>query len=230
VRYFLIKQWFNADQAAQAVSFLYARPASPGQMRYRLPGRNGCHSARLHAAGLRVPVALTSIEAFAIHSGNPMHAVTQPAPAIPSGYKTDEIMWQRVTGSPRFDYPIDYWVAILGVQPETGRIDFLSKWEPNSYCHYHRHLGPMTTLVLEGEQHVVEKTATETVHKVRRPGFCARSEGGDVHMEYGGPDGAVVLFMCEAVEDGKLFDVLDRDGNVLVTATIETFISGKLSG
>ena len=78
------------------------------------------------------------------------------ATALTSGFKTDAIEWQRIVGSPRFDYPIDYWVAVLGVQPEQGRIDFLSKWEPNAYCHYHRHLGPTTLLVLEGEHHVVE--------------------------------------------------------------------------
>jgi len=158
-----------------------------------------------------------------------MNAPTNPA-AVASGYKTDNIEWMRIKGSPRFDYPIDYWVAVLGVQPETGQIDFLSKWEPNAYCHYHRHLGSTTLLVLEGEHHVVEKTATETVHKVRTPGFFARNPGGDVHMEYGGPQGAVVFFSIQAVEDGKLFDVMDAAGNVLVTATIDDFLTGKLKG
>lgn len=109
-------------------------------------------------------------------------------------------------------------------------IDFLSKWEPNAYCHYHRHLGPTTLLVLEGEHHVIEKTATETVHKIRKPGFFARNPGGDVHMEFGGPQGAVVFFSVQAVEGGKLFDVMDADGKVLVTATIDDFLNGKLKG
>lgn len=144
-----------------------------------------------------------------------------------SGYKTDAIQWKRVIGSPKFDYPIDYWVAILGAQPELGRIDFLSKWEPNAYCHYHRHLGPMSVLVLEGEHHIIETSATETVHKIRQPGFFNRSPGGDVHMEYGGPQGAVVLFRCQALEGGKLFDVLDKQGNVMVTATIQSFLDAQ---
>ncbi len=156
--------------------------------------------------------------------------VAQPSPVnFKSGYKTDGIEWQHILGTPRFDYPIDYWVAVLGVQPEIGRIDFLSKWEPNAYCHYHRHLGPTTVLVLEGEHHVIETSATETVHKIRQPGFFARNPGGDVHMEFGGTQGAVVLFSCEAV-DGKLFDVLDASGKVLVTATIDDFLNGKLKG
>ncbi len=158
-----------------------------------------------------------------------MNQATSPV-AFASGYKTDAIQWQRIVGTPRFDYPIDYWVAVLGVQPEIGRIEFLSKWEPNSYCHYHRHLGPTTVLVLEGEHHVIETSANETVHKVRQPGFFATNPGGDVHMEFGGPQGAVVFFSCQALEGGKLFDVLASNGKVLVTATIDDFVSGKLKG
>ncbi len=155
-----------------------------------------------------------------------MSAVSPIHPSV-SGYKTDAIQWQRVIGSPKFDYPIDYWVAILGAQPDIGRIDFLSKWEPNAYCHYHRHLGPMSVLVLEGEHHIIETTATETVHKVRKPGFFTHSPGNDVHMEHGGPQGAVVLFSCQALEGGKLFDVLDKHGKVMVTATIQSFLDAQ---
>ena len=155
-----------------------------------------------------------------------MSAVS-PLHPVATGYNTEAIQWQRVIGSPKFDYPIDYWVAILGANLETGRIDFLSKWEPNAYCHYHRHLGPMLVLVLEGEQHIIETSPTETVHKVRKPGFFTRSPGHDVHMEHGGPQGAVVLFSCQAVDGGKLFEVLDKQGNVLVTATIQSFLDAQ---
>ncbi len=144
-------------------------------------------------------------------------------------YPSSELEWVRITGSPRFDYPIDYRVAVLDVDADSGRIDFLSRWEPNAYCHYHRHLGETSVLVLEGEHNVVETTATETVHKQRRPGFFATNPGGDVHMEYGGPQGTLVYFCCQAV-DGKLFDVLDRDGKVLATATVDAFTSGAIGG
>jgi hypothetical protein len=139
-----------------------------------------------------------------------------------SGFATADIQWTRLLDSERFKYPIDYWIAILGVHPQEGRVDFLSKWEPNAYCHFHRHLGPTTILVLEGEQHVVESSATETIHKIRKPGHFARNPGPDVHMEFGGPEGAVVFFSMQAV-DGKLFDVLGDEGRVLRTVTIEEF-------
>jgi hypothetical protein len=46
-------------------------------------------------------------------------------------------------------------------------------------------------------------------------------------MEYGGADGSTVLFLCEAV-DGKVFDVVARDGTLIATATIDDFVSGRL--
>jgi len=142
-------------------------------------------------------------------------------------YPSRDLEWVRITGTPRFDYPIDYSVAVLDVDPEIGRIDFLSRWEPNSYCHYHRHLGETSVLVLEGEHNVVEQTATETVHKQRQPGFFATTPGGDIHMEYGGPQGTLVYFSCNAV-DGALFDVLASNGKILNTATVEDFTSGAI--
>lgn len=145
-------------------------------------------------------------------------------PAVAS----NELEWMRIQGSPRFDYPIDYWVAVLRVDAEAGRIDFLSRWEANAYCHYHRHVGETSLLVLEGEHHVVETHDHESVHKTRKPGFFATNSGGDLHMEYGGDEGTLVYFSCKAV-DGKLFDVMDKDGSVLASATIDDFTSGRLS-
>jgi hypothetical protein len=144
-----------------------------------------------------------------------------------TAYPARELEWVRVTGTPRFDYPIDYEVAVLHVDAAAGRIDFLSRWAPHAYCHYHRHVGETSLLVLEGEHNVVETKANEIIHKKRRPGFFATNPGGDVHMEYGGPEGTLVYFSCKAV-DGKLFDVLDKHEKVLNTATIEDFTSGAI--
>lgn len=141
-------------------------------------------------------------------------------------YAGTELNWVRLTGSPRFDYPIDYSVAVLHVDESNGRVDFVSRWESDSYCHYHRHLGETSLLVLEGEHHVVETRPHETLHKIRQPGFFATNPGGDVHMEYGGPQGTLVYFSCTAV-DGALFDVLDKDGTVLKTAVVDDFRPGR---
>ena len=50
-----------------------------------------------------------------------------------------DLHWSHFSGSPRFDYPIDYWGAILHVGDD-GHLDFAYRWAPNSFCHFHRHL------------------------------------------------------------------------------------------
>lgn len=133
------------------------------------------------------------------------------------------IKWTRLQGGDDFGYPIDYWIAPLGVQKEAGRVDFLVKWAPNAYCHYHRHTGHTTVLVLEGEHHVIEQTSpTETVHKIRKPGHLVRNPPGDVHMEHAGPNGSVLFFSMHTA-DGQLFDILDKNENLLRKFTLDDF-------
>ncbi len=144
-----------------------------------------------------------------------------------SGFKPDAIHWQRLLGDANFDYPIDYWLAVLGGDVTAGRVDFLIKWEANAYCHFHRHTGATTTLVLEGEHHVIDTRADGEVHKVRKAGDFVRNDGGDVHMEYGGPQGAVVLFSMQA-DDGRLFEILGRDMSVLGTVTVADLLNGRI--
>ncbi len=47
-------------------------------------------------------------------------------------------------------------------------------------------------------------------------------------MEYAGPTGSLLLFNMYA-PDGRLFDVLDKDENILSVATIENLVSGELA-
>ena len=53
---------------------------------------------------------------------------------------------------------------------------------------------------------------------MRKPGDYAKKPPGDVHMEQGGPEGALVLFELYA-PDGQLTQQLDSAGNVLRTLT-----------
>ena len=144
-----------------------------------------------------------------------------------SHLQSNHLEWQPLKGTPRFDYPIDYSVAITGVDRDAGLIEFMAKWAPNAYCHFHRHLGRTMTRVLQGEHHIVETTETQTLHKTRRPGFQGLSPAGDIHMECGGAAGSTVLFLCEAV-DGKVFDIVAGDGTVIATTTLDDFLSGRL--
>lgn len=136
-------------------------------------------------------------------------------------YDTSHIKWTHLEGGPEFDYPIDYELAVLGCQPDVGSLDLLVKFAPNSYCHFHRHVAATTTLVLQGEQHIYETADDgEIIHKVRKAGAYARSPGGDVHKECGGPEGAIVFFAMQS-PTGHVFDLLDAGGNILASSTVE---------
>lgn len=147
--------------------------------------------------------------------------------AIAARIDLAQVAWLPVRSSPAFDYPIDYSVAVVDARADAGEIAFLLQWAPDAYCHFHRHMGATSSLVLAGTHHIVDEGVTETVHRTRTRGHMAHSAAGDVHMEYGGPDGAVVLFAMTS-EDGRLFEVLDAQRNVLSTATIEDFVSGRI--
>lgn len=144
-----------------------------------------------------------------------------------SSINTGGIKWTHFEADPKFDYPIDYQIGILGSAPDGSSVDFLGKWAPNSYCHYHRHLGDTTSLILEGEHHTIEMTDSGDIHKIRQPGDYARKPGGDLHMEYAGPEGSLVFFSMQVV-DGQIFEVLGRGEKVLAVPTFEDFIAGHL--
>jgi len=139
----------------------------------------------------------------------------------------ENLKWRRYTEGDAFDYPIDYSDAVLDVR-EDGRLEILVKWEPNCYCHFHRHTAETSSLVLEGELLVTDidiETGKEIGQRVRGAGDFVHKQPGDVHMEQGGANGALVLFNIYAPsEDGKLAESLKKDGSLISTSTIEKII------
>jgi len=144
--------------------------------------------------------------------------------ALPVGVDPAKLRWLQFTGTPRFDYPIDYGIAIIAADVAANRIDYLARWSPNAFCHYHRHLGNTAAAVIQGEQHVTETKGVETGTKVRRGGFVGAVPDGETHMECAGPEGLMMLFSTHA-PDGRLFEVLDKSGKVLNAATIGEFVA-----
>lgn len=144
------------------------------------------------------------------------------------------LKWVHFTDAEgRFDYPIDYHGAVLSVRPDDnglgGHIDLLYRWEPEAYCHFHRHVCATTSTVLAGELHVIDYENGEAGEKrIRAAGDYAAKDPGDVHMEHAGPDGAMVLFNLYA-PDGKLADFLGPDGETLTTITLEDMTTGRIA-
>ena len=80
--------------------------------------------------------------------------------------------------------------------------------------------------MLEGELHVVDidlETGKELSTRIRRAGDYAEKPPGDVHMERGGPDGALVMFSLYT-QDGLLAETLANDGRVIGQSTMEPIL------
>lgn len=145
-------------------------------------------------------------------------------------FDLSDVHWTHMEGGPEYDYPIEFDVAVLGSQPDHGTLDLLVRFAPNSHCHFHRHVAVTRTLVLQGEHHVFDVGSNgETVHKIKPAGTYSQSPSGDIHMERGGENGAIVLFNLHS-PTGVLFETLDADHNVLATSTIESMSEGPLMG
>ena len=144
--------------------------------------------------------------------------------------ENDDLRWKHFTGSDRFDYPIDYYAALLSARDD-GHVDLLYRWAPNAYCHFHKHTGYITSTVLSGELHVIDidlETDCETGRRIRKAGDYATKGPCDVHMEMGGPEGALVVFNLFTTDD-QLAETLAKDGTVLSQSTLSQILRGRSS-
>jgi hypothetical protein len=131
-----------------------------------------------------------------------------------------EIDWALFAG---FD---DLWYHILRVDHAAKSVDMLMKFAPHGRCVPHNHVGATKTLVIEGEHHVWHLNGPDPeTPKVKRPGTYSANDGNEVHIEAGGPDGAIILLMMTE-EGGRVYDLLDADGAVERTITLADFQRG----
>ena len=140
-------------------------------------------------------------------------------------FENENLNWKRFQGGEEFDYPIDYASALLNANID-GHVDILYRWEPNCYCHFHRHTAEVSSLILDGELHVIDidlDSRKEIGSRVRSKGDYAHKEPGDIHMEKGGPNGALVLFNLYA-PDGLLAESLNMDGSIIRKATVDQLL------
>lgn len=138
------------------------------------------------------------------------------------GYRFDDrtIAWRPFAG---FD---GLYYHLLGVDHAAQVVDMLMKFDPDTKCVPHRHVGPTKTLVLEGEHSLFDPAGHDPVATSVRPaGAFAANRGDEAHIEGGGRDGAVILLMMTAV-DGRVYDILDEDGTVVRQITLADFQRG----
>ncbi len=130
-----------------------------------------------------------------------------------------EINWIQFPGFEGLYY------NVLEVNDAAGSVELLMKFEPGVRCIPHRHIGPVKTLVLEGE-HLIYKVddADRPVHR-RVAGTFTTHDGNESHIEAGGEQGAVILLSMTSV-DGDIWETFNEDLEVDRTSSTADFQRG----
>jgi hypothetical protein len=115
------------------------------------------------------------------------------------------------------------YYKLLDVNVATRTADMIVKFEPGARCMYHRHVAPATSLVLEGELHIFDKTSTgETLRVIKPAGTYTSGVEDDLHVEGGGENGVIVYFSMRGSSD-HIYDLLDSNLNLKRAITIHDF-------
>ena len=145
-------------------------------------------------------------------------------------FNADSFRWREVAGevfSRKHFVRHDY--TLLGYDTAAGTLDMLIRWrDDGGHCPLHRHTAATTTiLVLEGEQHIQDILADGSLgpEKVRRAGeYALLPQEALAHLEGGGATGGVAFFGSHT-SDGRLYEIVDDDGNVIADITIDFLVN-----
>lgn len=145
-----------------------------------------------------------------------------------SAFDPGRYKWREVIGEPGLSYKVRHDYTILGYDLAAGTLDMVVRWAGDGgHCPIHRHVATTTVLVLEGEQHLwdLHPGGTRGEERVRRAGDYALTAGEALpHLERGGPEGGIVFFGNHSA-DGKLYEILDEDGNLVVDVTMQVLVA-----
>jgi hypothetical protein len=126
----------------------------------------------------------------------------------PSRYR-----WREVKGEPGQSYKVHHDYTILGEGRESVHVVHR---EPRVVDGALDHLAGQRVL-----RHVADPRGE---HRVRRAGDYALTVGDALpHLERGGDEGGIVFFGNHS-NDGRLYEILDEDLNLVVDVTMELLI------
>jgi hypothetical protein len=149
---------------------------------------------------------------------------------LDSFFDSEAVRWREVTGEGVWHvHYVHHDYTILACDAAAGTLDMLIRWgSDGGHCPLHRHTATTTSvLVLEGEQHVRDILPDGTLGplKVRRAGEHALLLSEPLaHLEGGGPNGGLTFFGCHTT-DGRLYELVDDDGGLLVDVTIDFLVA-----
>ena len=151
---------------------------------------------------------------------------------ISESFDPRSVEWRRVTDPDCTAFKIDFEYSLLGYDLTSGRLDMLLRYaDGRGHCRRHRHVASTLTLVLEGEQHLLEMQPDGTTKAIsRKKGDYALARPDALpHTECGGDEGGIVLLSMTA-PDGILFEYLDENMANGWTLSIEQYVDAWNKG
>ena len=153
-------------------------------------------------------------------------------PGISKSFDPKSVEWRRVTDPACTDYQIDFEYCLLGYDIPNGRLDMLLRYATGrGHCRRHRHVASTLTLVLEGEQHLLEIQPDGSTKAIARKAgdYALGSPDALPHMECGGEQGGTVILSMTA-PDGILFEYFDENMENGWTLSIEQYVDAWNNG
>ncbi|MEC4750456.1 regulator [Methylomicrobium sp. Wu6] len=132
-------------------------------------------------------------------------------------FENADIKWQTLGDIEHLLY------SILDIDEQNKIIDIIFKFAAHRQIVLHRHKALNKTFVIQGEHRLYE--ADGRLKEIRPVGSYTSSLPIDEpHREGGGDQDAVVYFSIRGNE-GVLYEILDDDGNVIATLSMQDFIN-----
>ena len=152
-------------------------------------------------------------------------------PIISTTFDLQSVEWRRVTDANSKDIRVDFEYSLLGYDLPSGRLDMLLRFGRGGHCRRHRHVASTVTLVLAGEQFLMEMSpdgSTRSVHR-KKGDYALAPADALPHDEWGGAEGGTVLLSMTA-PDGILFEYFDENMQNGWTLSIEQYVESWNNG
>ena len=136
------------------------------------------------------------------------------------------VEWRNYKDPNCKEFRIDFDYSLLGYDINNGRLDMLLRYPKNmGHCRRHRHIASTLTLVLEGEQYLIEQYQDGTKKNIyRKKGDYAFAAADALpHLEHGGENGGTVLLSMQA-KKGLLFEYFDKNMENGWTVSVEEYV------
>lgn len=153
-------------------------------------------------------------------------------PGLSKTFDPKTVEWRRVTDPTCVEYKLDFEYSLLGYDLAAGRLDMLLRYaEGRGHCRRHRHVASTLTLVLEGEQHLIETQPDGSTKAISRKAGDYALAGADAlpHTECGGDMGGTVILSMTA-PDGILFEYFDAEMKNPWTLSVAEYVEAWNNG